>query len=88
MSEDRPHLVQLPEHLLEPQLVCLVDDDEQHLVVHRRPVAGALKPLDAQQRVKLQIVAVVEGAVRHLPKTTNPGFEARHSNRSNPGFEG
>ncbi len=40
--------VELVQHLLEPELVGLVDDDEQHLVMHRRPVLGALGGLQGQ----------------------------------------
>ena len=52
--------VELVQHLLEPKLVGLVDDDEQHLVMHRRPVLRALGNLQGQQPIDLQIVPVIQ----------------------------
>ena len=46
----------LVQELLEPQLVHLVDDDEEQLVVLVRP-----RPLGGQQVVERQVVAVGEG---------------------------
>ncbi len=57
--------VEFMQDLPEPQLVSLVHDDEQHLVVHRRPVLGALRRLQGQQPVDLQIVGVVDGRAGH-----------------------
>ena len=45
--------LQLVQHLLEPQLLGLVDDDEQHLVMQARQ-----RLLRRQQRVELQIVGI------------------------------
>jgi diguanylate cyclase (GGDEF)-like protein len=53
-------LAQLVQQLLEPQLVDLVDDDEQHLVVLGRP--GLLR---REQPVEPQVIGVGDGALRH-----------------------
>src|SRR3546814_17970279 len=50
----------LVEDLLEPQLVGLVHDDEQHLVVRRPAAPRALRRLGAEQALELQVVGVVE----------------------------
>ena len=52
-------LAQLVQQLLEPQLVDLVDDDEQHLVVLGRP--GLLR---REQPVEPQVIGVADGALR------------------------
>ena len=59
-GEDALDLVELVEHLLEPQLIGLVDDDEEHLVMGRLPAPGALALLAGQERAELEIVAVVD----------------------------
>ena len=56
--------VELVQDLLEPQLVGLVHDDEQHLVVRRPAVPRALRLLGGEQPVELQIVGVVGAALR------------------------
>ncbi len=50
-------MVELVQHLLEPELVDLVDDDEEHLVVLRPAGLGALA---GEQLVELQVVRVSE----------------------------
>jgi hypothetical protein len=54
--DDAVHLV---EDLLEPQLVHLVDRDEQQLLVGLVPELRALRGLRRQQLVELQVVVVV-----------------------------
>ena len=52
-------VIQLEEDLLEPQLVDLVELDEQHFVM-RRPVPGrAARMLRVQQCVQIEIVSVL-----------------------------
>ena len=46
--EQRDHMIDLVQHLLEPQLVDLVDDDEEHLVVFG---AVGTRPLKREQLV-------------------------------------
>ena len=45
-----PHAIDLVEELLEPQLVDLVDDDEQHLVV-----LGRARLLQGQELLDFQV---------------------------------
>ena len=45
------------------QLVCLVHDDEQHLVVRRPAMDFALPFLAGEQAIELQMVGVGEGLV-------------------------
>src|SRR5690606_9270705 len=45
---------------LEPQLVGLMDDDEQHLIVRGLPHLFALALLAGEQPIELKIVAVVD----------------------------
>ena len=56
--EQPPHAIEFVQQLLEPQLVDLVDDDEQHFVVFG-PLRTRL--LQRQQLVDLQIAAVGDG---------------------------
>ena len=49
---------------LEPQLVRLVDHDEEHLVVRLRREHGALRALRTEHLVELEVVRVPERAVR------------------------
>jgi hypothetical protein len=65
LAEDPPHLVELPEDLLEPKLVGLMDDDEEHLVVDRVPRLCALQVLGVEELVQPEITPVVEVGV-HL----------------------
>ena len=55
------HAVELVQQLLEPQLVHLVDDDEEHLVVLG---ARGSRLLEREQLVDLQVAAVGDGSVR------------------------
>ena len=61
-SKGREHRVELPQDLLEPQLVGLMNDDEEHLVVGRPAMEGALHLLAAEQPIELDVVRVVERA--------------------------
>mmetsp|Transcript_5712 Transcript_5712/g.20084 ORF Transcript_5712/g.20084 Transcript_5712/m.20084 type:complete len:303 (+) Transcript_5712:400-1308(+) len=54
--------VELVEHLLEPELVRLVDDDEEHLVVDLHVVDPALGLLRLENLVQLQVALVVQHA--------------------------
>ena len=67
--QQRVQVVQLVQHLLEPQLVHLVDDDEQGLVV-LRPIGH--RSLATEQLVEPQITRIRE---RHRPPLEG------HSNR-------
>ncbi len=57
-GEQALDLVEFDQDLLEPQLVGLVDDDEQHLVMRRPPLPHAFGLLTGQQFIELQIVAI------------------------------
>ena len=57
--ENREHRVELPQDLFEPQLVSLMNDDEEHLVVGR-PAMEALCAAGAEQPIELDVVRVVE----------------------------
>ena len=48
--EQRDHVIDFVQHLLEPQLVDLVNDDEQHLVVFGAFGSRALQRRAAHQR--------------------------------------
>src|SRR5262249_57294221 len=61
--------VELEQHLLEPKFVSLVDDDEQHLVVHWRAMPRALGSLQGQEPVELQVVTVVDRGVGHWSRS-------------------
>ena len=75
----REHRVELPQDLFEPQLVSLMNDDEEHLVVGRPAMEGALQLLASEQPIELDVVRVVERTaglfVFHLSllRTTMPG---------------
>src|ERR1041384_1498504 len=56
-------LCELVEHLLEPQLVHLVDDDEQDFVMLR---PGRLRPLQGEQLVELQVLGVGQAHARNV----------------------
>ena len=56
-AQDRVDLV---EDLLEPQLVRLVNDHEEHLVVGGLAVFHALGRLAGEQPIELQVLRVVE----------------------------
>jgi hypothetical protein len=58
-AEIRLDAVELVQDLLEPQLVGLVHDDEQHLVVRGPAMARALRRLRGQQAIEVEIVGVV-----------------------------
>ena len=79
-SKGREHRVELPQDLLEPQLVGLMNDDEEHLVVGRPAMEGALHLLASEQPIELDVVRVVERTAGlfffHLMlvlRTTMPG---------------
>ena len=57
--ELRLDAAELVQDLLEPQLVGLVHDDEQHLVVRRLAAPQAFRPLAIEQPVELQVVGVI-----------------------------
>ena len=63
MGEELHHKVELVQNLLEPKLVGLVHDDEQHLIVGRLAVIFTLHVLGIEQFVELQIVGVVDRLV-------------------------
>jgi len=50
-------LLELMEQLLEPELVGLMDDDEQHLVVLGR---SRTRPLESQEVLQIQIIGICE----------------------------
>src|SRR5262249_12457676 len=55
--------VELVQNLLEPQLVGLVHDDEKHFIVRGPAVARALRLLGGEQRGKLEVTGIVQGAL-------------------------
>src|SRR5205823_9015602 len=59
-SKGREHRVEFPQDLFEPQLVSLMNDDEEHLVVCRPAGEGALHLLAAKQPIELDVVRVIE----------------------------
>ena len=69
-GEHALHGVELEQDLLEPQLVGLVHDDEQHLVMRRPPGLLAFAGLQVEQLVELQIGCVVDAWFGH---STSPG---------------
>ena len=54
------HGVQLVEDELEPQLIGLVHDDEQHLIVGLAAVGPAQRVLSRQQPIEIQILVVID----------------------------
>jgi hypothetical protein len=64
LPEGREDRVELPQDLLEPELVRLVDDDEEHLVVRRAAMQGALHLLGSEKPIELQVIRVVDGTAR------------------------
>jgi len=59
--------VQLVEHLLEPELIDLMDHDEEHLVVLRPFGAGLLQ---GEQLIQVQVSGIGQShkfILRHLP---------------------
>src|SRR5262249_19418771 len=63
VSKRREHRVELPQDLFEPQLVSLMNDDEEHLVVGRPAMeGGAPQLLASEQPIELEVVRVVERA--------------------------
>src|SRR5262249_54552932 len=74
------HRIELPQDLFEPQLIGLMNDDEEHLVVGRPAVEqGALQLLASEQPIELEVVRVVErsaGLFVHL------SFASYHEGRS------
>mmetsp|Transcript_39904 Transcript_39904/g.127602 ORF Transcript_39904/g.127602 Transcript_39904/m.127602 type:complete len:209 (+) Transcript_39904:902-1528(+) len=69
------HGAQLEQDLLEPQLIHLVHDDEEHLVVRRPAVEGALPLLAGEECIHLQIAPIVHALI---PATLpgHPGHRA------------
>ena len=61
-SSSAHHVVELVQHLLEPQLVDLVDDDEEHFVV-LGPVGERV--LELEQLVDGEVAAVGDGTIGH-----------------------
>jgi hypothetical protein len=66
LVEDPEDAVELPDDLFEPQLVRLVDHDEEHLVVHCFPATGALQLLRSQKGIQIEIVGVVDALFAHM----------------------
>ena len=60
-GEQLAHAIELVEQLLEPELVHLMDDDEQQFVVFRSVRARLLQ---REEVVDAQIAAVGHGAIR------------------------
>src|SRR5262249_10206750 len=55
--------VELVQNLLEPQFVGLVHDDEKHFIVRGPAVACALRRLGGEQRGKLEVTGIMQGAL-------------------------
>ena len=60
--EQRDHAIDFVQHLLEPQLVDLVNDDEEHFVVFG---SFGARPLQREQLIDRQIGSVSDGTVVH-----------------------
>ena len=77
LAEMGDRAVDLVERELEPQLVHLMNDDEERLVVVRR---GGQPLLQGQQLRHLQVLAVGEGHSRRIvpprPQPTGPALSA------------
>ena len=69
-AEQLDHVVELPQDLLEPQLVDLVHDDEQQLVVLRAVRSGHL---ETEQIVDPEIARVRDGGIAHSPSVAPSG---------------
>jgi len=67
-------LLKLVEQLLEPQLVRLMNDDEEHLVVLGRSRA---RPLQCEQLLQIQIVGVRQGRHNHMLYASGVDVNAR-----------
>ena len=70
-SKQPLHVVELVQHLLEPELVDLVDDDEEQLVV-LGPVGARL--LEVEELVDVEVAAVGDGGIHpfRLPDGSQP----------------
>ena len=70
--EQLDHVIDFVQHLLEPQLVDLVNDDEEHFVVF-----GSLgaRPLQREQFVDGQVAPVGDGTVVHDHSLSGTGLE-------------
>src|SRR5262249_53949540 len=55
--------VELVQNLLEPQFIGLMHDDEKHFIVRGPAVSRALRRLSGEQRGKLEVIGIVEGAL-------------------------
>ena len=64
------HVIELVQELLEPQLVDLVNDDEEHLVV-LGPLRARL--LQREELVDAQVAAVGDGGIGHADRYTRCG---------------
>jgi hypothetical protein len=59
LAEDGGHRINLEQDLLEPQLVGLVDDDEEHLIVSWDSLQLAFEGLSRKDFVELEVVGIV-----------------------------
>ena len=75
--EQDDHAIDFVQHLLEPQLVDLVNDDEEHLVMFG---AFRARPLQLEQLVDREIAAVGDGGILHPDRVIKklPGAELRN----------
>jgi hypothetical protein len=55
-----PHQIELKEDLLEPKLIDLMDDDEEHLIVAFFRRLETFRMLTVQDFIELYIVGIVE----------------------------
>src|SRR5262249_8442145 len=55
--------VEFVQNLLEPQFVGLMHDDEKHFIVRGPAMARALRLLGGEQRGKLEVIGIVQGAL-------------------------
>src|ERR1043165_6208992 len=56
----------LEQYLLKPKFICLVDHNEQHLIMRMGACLIAFKLLGVQYFIKLQILAVVNSVFHHF----------------------
>lgn len=59
LPEDLADYVKLVDDLLEPKLVCLMDNDEQHLIICPNAFLSAFRLLGIEYFIKLEVIAVV-----------------------------
>src|SRR3989442_13077068 len=76
VAQQRLEIVELMEHFFEPELVHLMDDDEEHLVVLGTRGAWLLQ---GQQLVELEVAGITHGHQERLTGTAACSWRASHT---------